>query len=89
MRPPLRVAVLECGEPLEDTKKKYGTYGGVFEALLKSGTVLLAQPGTLDPDAGLQVSKWDIANDDKYPALEDIDAILITGSSTSSLLTDF
>lgn len=82
MRPPLRIAVLETDTPLENTNKKYGGYGGVFEALLKTSAAALGgQPDKLDPERDLQISKWDVVNGDKYPELEDIDAILITGSS--------
>jgi hypothetical protein len=81
MRPPLRIAVLECGPPFEKTKKKYGGYGGVFEALLKASTALLEGSEKIDPESELHVSKWDVFSGDQYPALEQIDAILITGSS--------
>jgi hypothetical protein len=83
-RLPLRIAVLECDTPLDNTKAKYGGYGGVFEALLKSSAAALEQPTRLDPDRDLQISKWDVVNGQDYPRLEDIDAILITGSSTCS-----
>ncbi|KAL1973660.1 hypothetical protein VTN31DRAFT_6295 [Thermomyces dupontii] len=83
MRPPLRIAVLECDTPLPNTHAKYGGYGGVFESLLRESAKKLAddnEPYQLDPDRDLQISKWDVVNDDKYPKLEDIDAILISGS---------
>ena len=84
MRPPLRIAVLECDTPLPNTHAKYGGYGGVFESLLRESAKKLSddnEPYQLDPDRDLQISKWDVVNDDKYPKLEDIDAILISGSS--------
>lgn len=81
MRPPLRIAVLECDVPLDNTRAKYGRYGGVFEALLKSSAKALNKPDIVDPDSGLEISKWNIVDEDKYPNLEDIDAILLTGSS--------
>ncbi|KAL1967995.1 hypothetical protein VTN77DRAFT_2412 [Rasamsonia byssochlamydoides] len=84
MRPPLRIAILECDTPLENTKNKYGGYGGVFEALLKASAAALGQPDRLDPEKDLQLSKWDVVNGEKYPNLEDIDAILITGSRHNS-----
>lgn len=81
MRPPIRIAVLECDEPLTETKAKYGGYGGVFEALLRGAANVLDEP-KIDPDSGLQITKWDIVNNsDTYPKLEDIDAVLLTGAS--------
>ncbi|OAX79779.1 hypothetical protein ACJ72_05899 [Emergomyces africanus] len=84
MRTPLRIAVLECDVPLAKTKSKYGGYGGVFEALLWSSAKLLNQPDKIDPTTGLEISKWDVVEGDKYPNLEEIDAVLITGSRHNS-----
>ena len=66
---------------MNNTKAKYGGYGGVFEALLRSGAKALDRPEKVDPDSGLEISKWNVM-EDRYPELEDIDAILLTGSST-------
>lgn len=78
MKPPLRIAILECDTPLPNTEAKYGGYGGVFEKLLRSGAGALRRP---DLGKGLQISKHQIQLDpENYPKLGDIDAILITGS---------
>jgi hypothetical protein len=80
MKPPLRIAILECDTPFPNTAAKYGGYGGLFEKLLKSGARALGKP---DTERGLQISKHQIQLDpENYPKLEDIDAILITGSRT-------
>lgn len=50
----------------------------VFTALLKSSAEKLDR---LDPETDLQISKWDIVDGTEYPKLEDIDAVLLTGSS--------
>ncbi len=77
----LRIAILQCDTPLPETKKKFQCYGGVFEFLLRSGAKALNRPD-LDPDASLDISFWQVElHPDKYPDPEDIDAILITGSS--------
>lgn len=81
MRLPLRIAILECDTPLENTNRRYHGYGGVFRALLTTSAKALNQPDKLDPEAGLDITTWDVVNDDKYPKLEDIDAVLLTGSS--------
>lgn len=83
MRPPLRIAVLECDTPLGKTKSKYGSYGGVFSALLEAGADALGCPDIVSSTRGLDISHWDIVNKpDTYPKPEDIDAVLITGSSS-------
>ena len=81
MRAPLRIAILECDTPLTNTNARYHGYGGVFTSLLKASAKALNQPDRLDPEAGLEITKWDVVNGDKYPKLEDVDAVLLTGSS--------
>lgn len=80
MKLPLRIAVLECDTPLDNTRAKYGGYGGVFEQLLKRGADALKSPG-LSAKEGLDIKKYNVEHDEIYPELDDIDAILITGSS--------
>lgn len=79
MQPPIRLAILECDTPLTNTKVHYGSYGGVFTALLRAGARSLGRP---DPESGLQITRHQIEqHPDRYPDLADIDAVLITGSS--------
>ena len=80
MQPPLRIAVLECDTPLEGTKAKYGGYGGVFEALLRAGAQSIDDPARLDPKSGLDISTFDVVEKQEYPRLDEIDAVLLTGS---------
>src|SRR5277367_137803 len=80
MKPPSRIAMLECDTPLPKTGARYHGYGGVFEALLKAGAEDLGRP---DPHSGLQISRYQVElHPEDYPDLLDIDAILVTGSST-------
>lgn len=80
MKPPIRLAILECDTPLEKTKAKFHGYGGVFEALLGAGAMALGR----EPSNLLQISKWHVETEpDRYPDLQDIDAVLITGSRMS------
>jgi hypothetical protein len=75
----IRLAVLECDTPLPNTKARYQRYGTVFEHLLRAGAKSLGRP----EQAQLIVSKHQIEIDpENYPDLDDIDAILITGSRT-------
>lgn len=78
MKTPLRIAILEC-----DTLK-YGGYGRVFKVFLEAGADALRMPDVVSSKGGLEISKWDVVNEQKYPALEDIDAILISGSRHNS-----
>lgn len=81
MRPPLRIAVLECDEPIGRTKEKYGGYGNVFKALLLAGAKMVAdKDGITQPE--LDVTKWDVVNAELFPELDKVDAVLLTGSST-------
>ncbi|TVY46928.1 putative glutamine amidotransferase-like protein [Lachnellula occidentalis] len=84
---PLRIAVLECGAPLPKTASKYGGYGGVFKALLNSAADALSYPG-LSSSSGLQITNFDVEIAQEYPSLEDIDAILITGSKYNAFDND-
>jgi GMP synthase-like glutamine amidotransferase len=85
MYSPLRIAVLECDTPIDKVNRRYNGYGGVFRMLLKASANALNQPERLDPETGMEITAWDIVNDDKYPKLEDVDAVLLTGSSTYQL----
>jgi hypothetical protein len=80
MRPPLRIAVLECDTPVDKVKAKFGTYGEVFRLLLGASASTLEG---FNAKSDLEITKWDIVNGTEYPNLEDIDAILLTGSSMS------
>lgn len=77
----LRAAILECDTPIHPVKDRYGTYGDLFENLLKAG--LKAQG--LDSQVDLQITKWDVVNNSVFPKPDDCDAILLTGSSTFSM----
>ena len=79
-KPPLRIAILECDTPLDNTRAKYEGYGGVFKQMLERGADQLGHPG-LSSKEGLQLKMYNVVEKDVYPNLEDIDAILITGSS--------
>jgi hypothetical protein len=75
----IRLAVLECDTPLPNTKARYQSYGAVFEHLLRAGAKSLGRP----VQDQLIISKHQIEIDpENYPNLDDIDAILITGSRT-------
>ena len=75
---PVRLAVLECGEFAPKAMKKYGGYHGAYTALLHKAADNLSIPHDC-----LDISKYDVVNEiEKYPSIDDIDAIIISGSST-------
>ncbi|MCJ1404176.1 hypothetical protein MMC11_007401 [Xylographa trunciseda] len=76
---PLRIAILECDTPLTNTRTKYGGYGGVFTTLLNAGSKSIG----LDRHE-LDISTWEVVDKQEYPSLEDVDAVLITGSRHNS-----
>lgn len=84
MPSPLRIAVLACDTPLDGIKARFGSYGGMFDVLFQKSVEALNRPDLIDPKTGVEVKKWDVVNGDQYPKLEDIDAVLITGSSMFS-----
>ena len=81
---PLRIAILENDTPLEGTRAKYGGYGGVFKTLLNSAAADL--PG-FSPD-NLVLSTYDVVTKQEYPSLDDVDAILLSGSRHNSFDND-
>ncbi|KPM35446.1 hypothetical protein AK830_g11115 [Neonectria ditissima] len=78
---PLRLAVLEADTPQPQTRDRFGGYTGVFTALLDAAARSLSPPRPLDQL--VTITGYDVVNNaapDSYPALDDIDAVLITGS---------
>jgi GMP synthase (glutamine-hydrolysing) len=72
---PIRLAILEADTPLTQTKAKFSSYGGVFANLFTRA----AAPAPLE--SVLSISYYDIVGSSAtYPSLDEIDAILITGS---------
>ncbi|OQO09587.1 hypothetical protein B0A48_04989 [Cryoendolithus antarcticus] len=84
IKPSLRIAVLECDEPIGRTKEKYGGYGNLFKELLNNGAKRVAEQDD-DVELGLDVTKYDVVKHEVYPDLENIDAVLLTGSRESTL----
>lgn len=76
MATPTRLAILEC-DTLPPSISENG-YCGLYTALLYAGADALSIP-----HSQLDISKWNVKDEmDKYPSPDDIDAILISGSST-------
>lgn len=76
---PLRVAILECDTPIGRTKEKYGGYGNLFKELLHNGVKEVREKDGVEVPE-LDVRKYDVVNEELYPSLEDVDAVLLSGS---------
>lgn len=79
---PLRIAVLECDEPIGRTFEKYGGYGNLFKELLENGVKRVKEVDGMEVPE-LDVTKYDVVKHEVYPKLEDVDAVLLTGSRKS------
>lgn len=84
MPSPLRVAILECDEPIGEAKRKYGSFGNLFHLLFAAGVSRLQKDSYKE---GLEIiqSSYDVRLARSYPPLDEIDAVVLTGSSKSNL----
>ena len=88
---PLRIGILDAASTLlPKAHAKYGNWATIFEQHLLSGADALG----LSRDC-LHISKWDVVGGLRdgsggiYPRLEDVDAVLITGSRWFTLFNFF
>lgn len=85
--PTLRVAILECDTPMDKVLNKYGSYGDIFTALLKQAAEDLTAAGE---KVQVECSSYDVVDKQEYPEdLDKVDAVLMTGSSKSSLARNY
>ncbi|KOS18371.1 putative glutamine amidotransferase-like protein [Escovopsis weberi] len=80
-----RLAVLEAQTPLPNTLAARGSYGDIFRALLTDG---LRNLGDKLASVDLQVSKWDVHDAQTYPDIDEVDGILISGSTHNAYDND-
>jgi hypothetical protein len=83
MKTPLRIAILECDTPPAAIVDEYGRYDRIFTTLLERA----AQDLGLSPKQDLELSAFDVVTAQEYPDLQNIDAVLISGSSGLLLLS--
>lgn len=92
---PIRLAILEADIPIGATRTKYGSYGGVFTSLLHKAADASSIPrerleitgwDVVNPDREAEGKEEDMGGEwnwkrrKGYPKLEEVDAVLITGS---------
>ena len=82
--PPLRLAILEADTPVPAANDKYKGYFGVFKHLFARAV----SPAPLE--SALALTGHDVVHnpDSSYPSLDDVDAILITGSKYNAFDDD-
>lgn len=82
-RAPIRLAILEADTPVPNANAKYHGYRGVFTDLFRRA--LAPEP----LEAHLAVTGYDVVNEpDRYPDLDEVDAVLVSGSKHSAYLDD-
>lgn len=101
---PIRLAILEADIPIGSTRAKYGSYGGVFTSLLHkardasnlpretletSGWDVVNPENTPDGQEEDMGGDWNWKRRKGYPRMEDVDAVLITGSRMWVSSNDF
>ncbi len=84
---PVRLAILMADTPLPGTKARFGSYGGVFTDLFARAV----SPAPLA--AHLTITTHDVVTAEldepaQYPALDAVDAVLITGSRHNAFADD-
>lgn len=80
---PTRIAVLEADSPQPKAAERYGHYTGLFTSLLSAAVA----PSPVTDH--FVITRHHVVNDTAaYPALDDVDAILITGSKHSAYMDD-
>lgn len=77
MKTPLQIAILQCDTPPPDVVAEYGAYDRIFTTLLEKAADGLG----LDPKKDLELSAYEVVTKQEYPNVEDVDAVLISGSS--------
>lgn len=94
---PIRIAILEADTPIGKARAKYGGYGGVFTSLLHkaadvsnlpresleiTGWDVVNSEGAKEGEEEDMGGDWAWKRRKGYPKMEDVDAVLITGSRT-------
>lgn len=89
MKQPLRICILECDTPLDRTRQQYGGgYAEVFKSLLRAGADMLNKEDEEAVRERLDFSHFHVQNEEGFPSLDKIDAILITGSRKAASRSD-
>ena len=80
---PIRLAILEADSPQPKATERYGNYTGLFTSLLAAAV----SPTPVTDH--FTITRHHVVQDTAaYPSLDDVDAVLITGSKHSAYMDD-
>jgi hypothetical protein len=78
MNTKFRISILECDTPPPAIVEKEGKYGDIFERRWTDST----GHANNACDLHLSFTKFDAVDARTYPAIDEVDAVLLSGSST-------
>jgi GMP synthase (glutamine-hydrolysing) len=84
----IQVAILVCDTPIEPVLRDYGDYFILFQELLKQGFNNLDLSEEDFNEIGVEFIEHQIVGASSFPSLDNIDAVVITGSSELILKGD-
>ncbi|OQE95486.1 hypothetical protein PENNAL_c0002G07517 [Penicillium nalgiovense] len=89
MTPSIRihVAILVCDTPIQPVLRKYGDYYAMFQTLLRQGFKDL-EISEESKDIMIEFSEHQMVGNSRFPDLENVDAILLTGSKHDAWADD-
>ena len=74
---PFRLAIFECDTPIDPIRERSGTYGDICASILAAALKDVPTKTAIEP----VFTSWDVVDKQEYPNLEQVDGILLTGSS--------
>lgn len=74
----MRIAILNADKPVPNVYSKFGTYGAIFDRLLKEAS------GRVAPHLEIRSEEFDAVKGEYPPRPEDFDAFLITGAAAAA-----
>jgi GMP synthase-like glutamine amidotransferase len=80
---PYRLAILECDDPLDETRRNLGGHTGCYKQLFAETVASFGDSFRSFVD-DLEITSWDVIYTQKYPSLQSVDAIIVSGSRFSS-----
>ncbi|CEJ89958.1 hypothetical protein VHEMI05773 [[Torrubiella] hemipterigena] len=84
---PIRLAIIEADTPQPKANEKFGGYRGLYTEMLRKAAEILEPPQPLEEV--LKITGHHVVDDkDPYPNLDNIDAILISGSKHTAYHDD-
>lgn len=83
----IHIAILVCDTPIQPILRKYGDYFAMFQELLEQGFKDLYSSEAEPHEVTVEFSKYQIVDSNQFPDLGNVDAVLLTGSSTLPFFT--